>query len=268
MDDLNKNQLILLTLLVSFVTSIATGIITTSLLQEAPPGVTQVINRVVEKTIEQVATESGGKETIKEVTVVVKEEDQVIDSIAKNGNSIVRITDTALTDGLPSFYGMGVLVSKDGLVVSAVREGVNAATTYSALFGDGSNHQMKLVQVDQSGRFAFFRVIKDAQNPLKTNPVLLGAKEAQLGQSVIVLDGRDKNSVSIGRITTLPRGEGESKEIVSIQTDIQATPLVIGAPLLNLSGEVVGIRVSFDATSGQSFLPVSLVQKALSQVGL
>ena len=43
-DDLNKNQIILLTLLISFVTSIATGIITTSLLQEAPVEVTRNIN--------------------------------------------------------------------------------------------------------------------------------------------------------------------------------------------------------------------------------
>src|SRR3990167_3092076 len=116
MEELNKNQLILLTLLVSFVTSIATGIITTSLLQQAPPGVTQVINRVVEKTIEQVATE-GGKEIIREVTVVVKEEDQVVDAIAKNSKSIARITDNAFSDGVQLFYGIGILVDKDGIVV-------------------------------------------------------------------------------------------------------------------------------------------------------
>jgi uncharacterized membrane-anchored protein YitT (DUF2179 family) len=54
MEDLNKNQIVLLTLLVSFVTSIATGIMTTSLLQVAPVEVTRNINRIVEKTIETV----------------------------------------------------------------------------------------------------------------------------------------------------------------------------------------------------------------------
>src|SRR3989344_4606313 len=111
MEELNKNQLILLTLLVSFVTSIATGIITTSLLQEAPPSVTQVINRVVERTIEQVVTNPETGERVREVTVVVKEEDQVVDAIAQNTASVARITDNSLVNGATLFYGMGFLVS-------------------------------------------------------------------------------------------------------------------------------------------------------------
>lgn len=54
MKDLNKSQLILLALLISFVASIAASIATVTLLQQAPPGVTQTINRIVEKTIETV----------------------------------------------------------------------------------------------------------------------------------------------------------------------------------------------------------------------
>ncbi len=264
MDELNKNQLILLTLLVSFVTSIATGIITTSLLQEAPPGVTQVINRVVEKTIEQVATEPGSKETIREVTVVVKEEDQVIDAIAKNGNSIARITDTALTDGATSFYGLGVLLSKEGLVVSGFRSSVNQGTIYSVTFGDGKTHQMKLERVDGGNNLAFFRVIKDPQNPLTTTPATLGTKNPQLGQSVIALDGKEKNSVAIGRVTGFVTEEGNKDKIEGIETDIGGDPLYVGAPLLNLSGEVVGVRVSLDATSPQEFISASFVENARS----
>lgn len=265
MDDLNKNQLILLTLLVSFVTSIATGIITTSLLQEAPPGVTQVINRVVEKTIEQVAIDTGGKETVKEVTVVVKEEDQVIDSISKNNGSVARISDTALVDGVAPFYGMGFLLTADGIVAGPYREGLNNGTTYSAVFGDGAKHQMKLKKADSTNRIAFFQIIKDQNVPIKTKPVSLGAKDPQLGQSVIALDGREKNNVAIGRVTGLTRSDGEAKDIISIETDIVTNPSVLGAPLLNLSGEVVGIRITLDATGGQTFLPAHILQKSLNQ---
>jgi hypothetical protein len=55
-DDLSKSQLLLLTLLVNFVMSIATGIVTVSLLDQAPQTVTQTVNRIIEHTVETVTT--------------------------------------------------------------------------------------------------------------------------------------------------------------------------------------------------------------------
>src|SRR3989344_1980030 len=54
-DGLSKSQLVLLTIMVNFVTSVATGILTVSLLDHTPPYVTQTVSRVVEHTIETVA---------------------------------------------------------------------------------------------------------------------------------------------------------------------------------------------------------------------
>ncbi len=52
--DLNKSQLILLAILISFVTSIATGITTVTLMEQAPASVTMPITRVVRETVEKV----------------------------------------------------------------------------------------------------------------------------------------------------------------------------------------------------------------------
>ena len=51
MEKLNKSQIVLLTLLVSFVTLIATGVVTVSLMDQAPPAIAQTVNRIVERTV-------------------------------------------------------------------------------------------------------------------------------------------------------------------------------------------------------------------------
>src|SRR3989338_1891737 len=104
MEHLNKQQLILLALLVSFVTSIATGIITITLMDQAPPGVTQTINRVVEKTIERVITEptKQAATVVTKETLVVKADDLIIDAIERNTGSVVRIRE-ATGEGRSNF---------------------------------------------------------------------------------------------------------------------------------------------------------------------
>lgn len=56
--DLNKSQLILLAILLSFVISIATGITTVTLMEQAPQSITIPITRVVKETVEKVVPES------------------------------------------------------------------------------------------------------------------------------------------------------------------------------------------------------------------
>jgi S1-C subfamily serine protease len=266
MEELNKNQLILLTLLVSFVTSIATGIITVSLLQEAPPSVTQVINRVVEKTIEQAITTTtgeSGKETVREVTVVVKEDDRVIEAISKNSKSILRITDNALVDGVKQFYGIGFLITKDGLVIAAARDIANPASTYTGVFADGKSFTLKFVGKDESGKVGFFRILTGNGNPaIVASPATISTASPVLGQSVITFDGEERNTAITGRITALDTSTGG--EVNLIRTDISGGQKVVGSPLVNLSGEVVGIRIGSESGS-HAFVPALPLRKELAK---
>ena len=52
--DLNKSQLILLAVLLSFITSIATGITTVTLMQQAPASVTVPVTRIIRETVEKI----------------------------------------------------------------------------------------------------------------------------------------------------------------------------------------------------------------------
>jgi hypothetical protein len=60
--ELNKSQLFMLLVLVAFVVSIATSIITTSLMQEAPTSIALPINKVVRETVEKIVPAISEKE--------------------------------------------------------------------------------------------------------------------------------------------------------------------------------------------------------------
>ncbi|MBX4199883.1 serine protease [Candidatus Parcubacteria bacterium] len=242
MEELNKTQIILLTLLVSFVTSIATGIITTSLLAQAPASVTQTINRVVEHTIETVAPNSGG---VKEVTVV-KEEDSIITAIDKAAQSFVRISGPT-PEGGTDFYALGAIVSPGGLVVSDRRNLVSSGV-YKVTLADGSMLDADINFVSEADNLVLFKIHTDPNHKTFT-PIPLSQGDLKLGQSVIALEGKDKNAVAVGRVLSLDTREeanakGEKNSITyAVDTDITSGETQGGA-LLNLSGELVGIKSS------------------------
>src|SRR3989344_1288934 len=163
MENLTKHQLILVALLISFVTSIATGIVTVSLMDQAPKAVIQTINRVVERTVERVVTEppKKGSAVVKE-TIVVKEEDKIIEAIEKNAKSMVRIykADSSAVGGnsLKSFVGIGILISKDGDVAT---DGsiISPSSSYSVVLNDAKEYNVNSVSSQDSNPIAFLRII-------------------------------------------------------------------------------------------------------------
>jgi S1-C subfamily serine protease len=234
MEDLTKTQIVLLTLLISFITSIATGIITTSLLAQAPQGVSQTIERVVEQTVEQVAPTSpvAGGGTIKETTVV-SEDDAVQSSIAAALPSIVRINTPDGTD----FYALGAIVSKTGLVISDAH-GVIANSTYSVTLPDGTSLPASVVAVSDSGNMALFKVTLDAAHTTGLTPIPVLRTPLKLGQTVIAIEGKETNAIDVGRTLSLDVNAGK------INTDITAANEISGGALLDLSGDLVGLKTS------------------------
>ncbi len=281
MEHLNKQQLILLALLVSFVTSVATGIITVSLMDQAPQGITQTINRVVEKTIERVVTEPA-KQTaavITKETIVVKADDLVIGAIEKNSGSVVRIREVK-AEGQSNFAGLGFAVSRDGLIVAdisvAYRKtdtlGNSIAESYVGVFPDGRIFPLNISYSDPSAGLIFFQVmLQDKEKgAYRFKMPEFGFGELKLGQAVVALSGDDTNAVSTGIISNLVQKISQkpseatttpqiTKEVVAIKTDIRFTELVSGSILLNLQGEVIGISAGSLSTNRNIFVPIQKV---------
>jgi S1-C subfamily serine protease len=264
-EDLTKHQLILIVLLVTFVTSIGTGIITFTLLSEAPVEVTQTINRVVEKTIQQV-TPTDGQPTKVTTTVVVSDEDQILKSIAGNEKSIVRLK-VAGADGSEVFLGMGIVVSDNGTIVADLRSYISAPPS-SISFYDGKTYPTGKVFTDDTDGLVFIKanVPQNDNSKYVFYPATLGNSDGlKIGQTLVAISGLNSNAASVGRIFQLVFGT-DKQTITNILSDIKISKIHLGSPVLNLSGEIVGIEAPIGETDTEySYVPINKVKAAITK---
>lgn len=276
MDHLNKQQLVLLALLLSFVTSIATGIVTVSLVNQAPPAVTQTINRVVERTIEKVVPAQGAAVVTRE-TLVVKSDDAAINSIEKNSASIVRIktmldantVENPTAFPVEVFVGLGLVVSPDGIILG--NKGLlSGKPNYSGVFADGQKMLLSVVANDDVNDIVLFQAIKDPNSKAVADfvPATLGDSDTlKLGQSVISVSGKEQNSIAMGIVASLiPKVSADGKgTIQAIETDTNLSGNILGSFLIDLSGNIIGIKGSVDASSDSKnmYLTISPIKKSL-----
>ncbi len=280
MENLTKQQIVLLTLLVSFVTSIATGIVTVSLLDQAPKGVTETINRVVERTVEhvvQVPTQGAAATVIQKETIVVNEDDQTINAVEKNSKSIVRIYHEGVTETNPEphqiFEGLGVVVSKDGMVASIAT--LVGKENLTAEFNDGTIFPVNVVSAAEGSSTVLLKVTNPDKSDYVFTPVHLGDwNGVKLGQAVISITGKNKNAISVGIISSVSRAEEKNSTasttplapspVLSIETTISPKENTLGSPLLSLSGDFIGIKTETGELSSGLFDPASLILSELN----
>lgn len=254
-EKLTKHQIVLLTLLVSFVTSIATGIVTVSLMNQVPPEVTRTINQIVEHTVETVvpaaapAAQSQGAAVItKQTTVVVKDDDLIAQSIATAQKGIVRLV--SLNDP-NTLLARGIVIDSKGTVLSD-RGALEPEGTvnFEAILPDGSRVPAVMrVPVGTSTVAILDLTFASTSNSLV--PVALtDLSKVELGQSVIYIGGTGGDTVSTGVIAKLPSAMSSAHQDLIEATVTSATP---GSLLLTSFGEAIGITTTDSSSVGSDF---------------
>jgi len=178
--------------------------------------------------------------------------------------------------------GTGFIISKDGLILTNKHVVLDKEADYTVLLNDGRKFPAKILARDP---FYDLAVIKIDQSDIpagerKAFPtVKLGdSSKLQIGQTVIAIGnalGEFQNTVSVGVISGLGRnitatgGTGFAETLEGIiQTDAAINPGNSGGPLLNLSGEVIGINVA-RSTSGENIgfsLPINMAKRDIDQI--
>ncbi len=274
MEELTKTQIVLLTLLVSFVTSIATGIVTVSLMDQAPEAVTQTINRVVEHTVErvvpvEVATPAPSKTTasavtaVREVVTVIKDENAVPEAIKKNTRGIAQLSQLKdLTgEGYERFYvGIALVVTKEGRLF--VNASLPSAGLFEATFFDGKKIQYHVKE--GSPHASLLEPVK--QEVYTFNPVNIGdSSGAVLGQSVITLSGRSDIKVARGIVESITGVSASSPEEKALSVSAVTGDTVIGAPLVDLAGNVIAVRIVSEEKDGKTFIGIAAFAELLKE---
>lgn len=244
LEQLTKHQIVLLTLLVSFVTSIATGIVTVSLVNEAPPEVQRTINQIVERTVEVATTlpeQPAVAAVATEKTVVVKEDDLAAESIAAAQKAVIRIVSRNAPEVL---LARGVIVSPNGTAITDRAALASAgARNLDAILYSGERVPLAVRAGTSSVAFLDVAVTPDGF----TAATIADHSKVKLGQSVIRIGGSGADTVGMGVIAALPHNGVIEASVPSATA---------GSILITLFGEVVGIRTGASQALGSDYYSI------------
>lgn len=250
-EKLTKHQIVLLTLLVSFVTSIATGIVTVSLMDQAPEGVTRVVNQIVEHTVERVVPSTQGAAVVStEKTVVVKDDDLAAESIAKVRKGIIRI----VAAGGETLLARGIVIDERGVALTD-RAALGKEDGFEAILPSGERVPATVRAGATTTPFATLD-LKLGTTSVVSAVALADTSKLALGQSVIRIGGTGTDTVGTGVVAALPAHKPGTPILIEASVG-SATP---GALLMTLFGEVIGLITAHSGEFGSDFytaLPVS-----------
>lgn len=243
LEDLTKSQLLLLTVLVNFVTSIAVGVLTVSLLDQAPPTVTQTVNRIVDHTVETIASTTPIQAIIPAPapqTVVIHDEDLQTAAIAANAARTIAIY--ARSTSTPP-VAVGAYIPKAKAVATASTVGLPKEVII--VFPGGASAPASLSKAGAT--VTIYGFADAAVLPKVAAPLLVSKADLKQGQAVLAV-GSDGSALT---------------GIVAKVDDFVHTSLMgvaIGSAAVNSSGNIIGIALDSIGT----FAPADKINTLLN----
>lgn len=211
----------------------------------------------------------------------VEENSAVIEAVQKASPAVVSITaEQATLDFFGRIReskasGTGFFVSEDGLIVTNKHVVESDRADYSVFTSDGKEYDAKVLARDPFFDVAFLK-ISGSNFPTvemgNSDSLVVGQRVVAIGNAL----GQFQNTVTTGVISAIGRaieaGDsllGESVTLENmIQTDAAINPGNSGGPLINLSGQVVGINtaVAGEAEGIGFATPINVVKTVLDSV--
>lgn len=219
---------------------------------------------------------------------VVTSESQLISEIAKTvGPSVVSVTVTSQSSGFfgssqAQSAGTGFIISKDGVIVTNRHVVSGNSSSISITLSDGTKYtDVTLLGATNEGDsldIAFLKV-KDTKGKQLTPATLGDSSKVKVGDKVVAIGnalGQFQNTVTSGIISGYGRSVeagdqsgGSSESLQNLfQTDTAINPGNSGGPLVNTSGEVIGINtaVAGNAENIGFAIPINDVQGLINSV--
>lgn len=163
------------------------------------------------------------------------------------GKFIFRIPSSGMNGEQIVSQGTGILVARDGLILTNKHVVDNVDAKYEAVLADGRSLPAQILVTDPFNDLALIKV-----NAVSLPKASLGdSSQVMVGQTVMAIGnalGKFENSVSRGIISALGRTViaetfTDVERLVNvIQTDASINIGNSGGPLINTRGEVIGIN--------------------------
>lgn len=225
-------------------------------------------NTTIADNIKTIAIKPNGSSAL-------SDEQQGILAVRSTKISVVNIVGSIGKDQkIDSVFGTGYIVESNGYIVSNSHVVEDKNATYRVQLFTGQEFEARVVGID---KYSDIAVLKIEAKGLGT--VKLGNSSAlETGQSVFAIGnslGKYQNTVTRGVISGLGRSvsigtkQNPAPRLQNlIQTDASINPGNSGGPLVNMSGEVVGMNTLIDTEgAGLGFaIPINVVKDAYNQL--